>query len=77
MTSSIVENIAAAIAFEYPGVDAPAIAEQLVASAESDGIPSTALITWIHDKPRHDLSLRAWRDWCGRYNFATAPAVQQ
>lgn len=66
---NITERVALAIAEEYPEHRQAAlqIAEQLVAAAEADGIPVTDLTLWIRDKPRHDLSTFAWRQWLKRY----------
>ena len=71
MSTSIVDTIALAIAEEYPGERnaAATIAEQLAAIAQADGIPLAVVATWIRDRPRHELSTRAWRDWCKRYDF--------
>lgn len=72
--ATIVERIALAITEEYPGerIAAASIAEQLAAVAEAEGIPVGCALVWIRDRPRHELSLAAWRKWCKRFRFLDA-----
>jgi len=69
--NTLVEVIAIAIAEEYPAMreDAPAIAAQLHATAELDGIPKAELLTWIRDRPKHPLSSFDLRNWRKRYGL--------
>lgn len=70
--NTIVEVIAIAIAEEYPDQReaAPELAANLHATAEASGIPTAALITWIRDRPRHNLSGFDLRKWGERYHIA-------
>ncbi len=68
--TTCMERIAAAIVEVYPGerciVD---LAEQLYIAAALDGVPSQAVLAWLHDLPRHELSVAAFRAWCDRYGI--------
>ena len=66
------EQIAAAIADVYAAEPSPEqLAAQLVAVAAAHNIDRNAILLWVHDRPRHEMSTAHFLRWCQRYDFAS------
>ena len=45
------------------------LALQLIAIADAHTIERSAILSWIHDRPRHEMSTAHFLRWCQRYGF--------
>jgi hypothetical protein len=73
--ATIDQRIRAAIA-EASGAELPPddpLPGQLGAIIHQRGIGLDVLMLWIHDRPRHEWSARAFVSWSGRYFAALNP----
>lgn len=77
MPLTTAESVAAAIAEQSPGDRhaAPELALDIAAAAELYGVPLTAALAYIHDRPRQAYSAPSFVRWCQRYRIIPAEAL--
>jgi len=64
-------SIAAAIAAAHPHEElwADQLASELAAAAEARGVPLTAALAYVSDRPKLTLSAPGFLRWCDRFNI--------